>query len=188
MINRGYLKLIMGCMFAGKTEELIKEYYKWKNIKNVLVINYLKDNRYGDDDFLYSHNNNKIPCKRVLILSEIDDSTLINNDIILINEGQFFCDLVEKVTQWCEKYHKIIYVAGLDGNFKRDIFPSILNLIPKVNEIIKLKSLCSLCGNGQEAIFTMRLTNEKEVELIGSSNYISVCRDHYLKSFIHNNS
>ena len=54
--NHGSIKLIIGCMYSGKTSELIREYNKWKSInKTVLIINFAEDERYGKDNFLYSH-------------------------------------------------------------------------------------------------------------------------------------
>jgi thymidine kinase len=74
------------------------------------------------------------------------------------------------------KLNKKIYVSGLDGDFKREKFGKILDLIPMCDKVTKMTSLCSLCKNGTPGLFSMRLTNEKEQMLIGSSNYIPVCR------------
>jgi thymidine kinase len=100
------------------------------------------------------------------------------SNVILINEGQFFSDLYDSVLQML-KQGKRIYIAGLDGDFERKPFGDILRLIPLCDDVIKLKSLCSLCRNGTHGIFTHRLTLEKEQTLIGSDNYIPVCRKCY---------
>jgi len=181
----GYIKLILGCMFSGKTSELITEYYRWINIKKVLVINYLKDDRYGNDDFLYSHNSIKIPCMRVMNLKDIPKEHVINHDIILINEGQFFSDLTPFVLEWGEKYDKTIFIAALDGDYLRNPFQSIVEIFPKVNEIVKLTAVCYACKK-KEAIFTHRLTTETEIEVIGTNNYVPLCREHYLKNYLKN--
>ena len=81
-----------------------------------------------------------------------------------------------------DKDNKILYVAGLDGDFKRDEFGQMCKLVPHAEEIKKLKALCSICSDGTEANFTKRIVNDKNVELIGSKeSYIPVCRKHFNK-------
>jgi thymidine kinase len=99
-------------------------------------------------------------------------------DVILINEGQFFDDLYEVVDDMLN-HHKTIYVAGLDGDFERKKFGQILDLVPLCDKVTKYTSLCSQCKNGTEAIFSMRLSTEKQQTLVGSSNYLPVCRKCY---------
>ena len=99
----------------------------------------------------------------------------------MIDEGQFFPDLKEYVVKWCEEYKKNIIVIGLDGDYKRNPFGQILDLIPIADNVMKLKAMCKLCSDGTEALFTHRLTTEDEQVLIGNSNYIPVCRQHYLE-------
>jgi hypothetical protein len=98
--------------------------------------------------------------------------------VILINEGQFFLDLYECVIDML-KEKKQVYICGLDGDFERKRFGSILELIPICDNVTKLKALCSLCKNGTPGIFSLRLSNEKQQMLIGSDNYIPVCRNCY---------
>jgi thymidine kinase len=98
--------------------------------------------------------------------------------VILINEGQFFPDLFEFVNKLLIN-EKQIYVCGLDGDFERKKFGQIIDLIPLCDKIEKLTSLCSICKNGKKGIFSMRLSNEKEQTIVGSENYIPVCRECY---------
>jgi thymidine kinase len=100
------------------------------------------------------------------------------SDVILINEGQFFEDLYEVVVEML-KQNKKIYICGLDGDFERKRFGQILDLIPLCDKVTKLTSLCSLCKNGTPGIFSMRLTNETDQTVVGSENYIPVCRKCY---------
>jgi len=74
------------------------------------------------------------------------------------------------------KYNKKVYVGGLDGDFERKKFGAILDLIPLCDKVTKLTSLCSQCKDGTPGIFSMRLTNEVEQTVVGSDNYIPVCR------------
>ena len=178
----GFLKLYIGCMFSGKTSEIIKEYYKHMGIdKKVFCINYSLDNRYGKDEYIYNHNSIKIKCNLCLNLNELDDEKIREADCIIINEGQFFPDLVEYAVRWCETYNKKVYVCGLDGDYRRQKFGTILDLIPYADTVEKVHAFCSVCKDGYTlANFTHRLSGEKDQIVIGSKNYIPVCRKHYL--------
>lgn len=181
--SSGSIKIILGCMFSGKTSEIIRECNRWNSInKNVLCINYVKDDRYGNDDNLYSHTKEHFNCKKVELLSEISENDIKEAHIILINEGQFFSDLIECCKSWCEIYQKNIIVSGLDGDFQRNPFGKILDLIPLADSVVKLPALCHKCMDGTEAIFTSRLSDESEQIVIGANNYVALCRKHYLDS------
>ena len=99
-------------------------------------------------------------------------------EVILINEAQFFNDLYETVVDMLRE-KKQVYISGLDGDFERKKFGRILDLIPLCDKVTKLKSLCSLSKNGTSGIFSLRLSPEKVQTLIGSDNYIPVCRKCY---------
>lgn len=193
----GYLELIIGPMFSGKTSRLVEIYnqYKFCNI-DVAVINHSIDNRY-DEELLSTHDKIKIPCiktenlfdiwcdnhnsleKKTIIYRKNDKIKLASCKVILINEGQFFPDLYDFVIKLLN-HNKHIYICGLDGDFERKKFGQILDLIPLCDKVEKLISLCSLCKNGKKGIFSMRLTSEKEQTIVGSENYIPVCRECYI--------
>jgi thymidine kinase len=194
--SAGYLELILGPMFSGKTSRIV-EIYKQCTFCNisVTVINHTIDNRY-DDELLSTHDKVKIPCIKTERLSDVwaesidleDDLSNIHrveekfkvatSDVILINEGQFFEDLYEIVVEML-KQNKKIYICGLDGDFERKRFGQVLDLIPLCDKVTKLTSLCSLCKNGTPGIFSMRLTQETDQTVVGSDNYIPVCRKCY---------
>ena len=93
----GTLKIIMGPMFSGKTELLIKNYNICKEQveeeEKIIAFNYYKDTRYGDNKII-SHNSNQIPSINIETLSEIfDDDDFSKRTHIFINEAQFFPDL-----------------------------------------------------------------------------------------------
>ena len=141
---------------------------------------------------LSSHDKIMIPCIHTNKLMElweldIDDSdpekmknyiNLRNAEVILINEAQFFEDLIPCV-QSMLKEKKTIYISGLDGDFERKKFGNIIDLIPLCDKVTKLSSLCNLCKNGSPGLFSLRLTKEKQQMLIGTDNYIPVCRACY---------
>ena len=77
------------------------------------------------------------------------------------------------------KYNKKIYVCGLDGDFQCKKFGQILDLIPLCDRVTKMTSLCSLCKDGTPGIFSKRISSEKKQTIVGSTNYIPVCRNHF---------
>jgi thymidine kinase len=190
----GYLEIILGPMFSGKTSRIIDIYkqYKYCNIK-VIVINYEDDNRY-DNVLLSNHDNIKIEClkchKIMDIIKNIDFQDNINSpSVILINEGQFFDDLIESVDLLVNNYNKCVYVCGLDGDYKMNKFGTILDLIPLCDKVTKLNSICSNCKNGRSASFTYRKNNDTIQKVIGTNDiYEPVCRSCYFKlnNKIHN--
>lgn len=185
-MNAGYLELIIGPMFSGKTTELLEIYKKCKFCSiPVVIINHICDKRYHDT-MVSSHDKNMAPCLQATKLSDIwntSNNVLIDADVILINEGQFFSDLYEIVIDML-KYNKKIYICGLDGDFERKKFGSIIELIPLCDKVTKLTSICSVCKDGTPGIFSMRLSQETEQTVVGAENYIPVCRKCYEK---HNN-
>tara|TARA_B110000261_G_scaffold112293_2_gene125466 strand:- start:1061 stop:1639 length:579 start_codon:yes stop_codon:yes gene_type:complete len=184
-LETGYLKVILGSMFAGKTSELIKEYNKHTACGfKCCIINHSLDNRYGTDETtMATHNNKKVECKSCCKLSDIfgenyEHKIIDMYDVFLINEGQFFEDLYECVDSFVNKKNKKVYVCGLDGDYKRKKFGSILDIIPLSDDIVKLKGICRECCF-KEAIFTHRITTEKEQTVISCDVYNSLCRKCY---------
>jgi len=182
-IPSSYLEVIIGPMFSGKTSKIVEVYKQCKfcNIP-VLVLNHGLDTRYHDT-LLSTHDKTMIECVQVNTLAEIwnEENTNIlykESQVILINEGQFFPDLYNSVVKMLDD-NKKIYVCGLDGDFERKKFGEILDLIPLSDKVYKITSLCSLCKDGSPGIFSKRLTLEKEQTIIGSENYVPVCRKCY---------
>lgn len=181
--NHGYLELILGSMFSGKTSYLLEVYKKcvFCNIP-VAVINYAADNRYTTESMLSTHDKQMIPCILASTISEAVKNhadTINQAETVLINEGQFFPDIEEQVKQLVEWSNKRVYICGLDGDFERKPIGNLLQLVPFSDHIVKLKSLCSLCRDGTPGVFSFRITNEKSQVVIGSSNYIPLCRECY---------
>ena len=79
-----------------------------------------------------------------------------------------------------ENHNKIVYICGLDGDFKREKFGEILDLIPYCDKVTKLNSFCSKCRNGKKGLFSCRVSKETEQVVIGSDNYKPLCRKCYL--------
>ena len=177
----GYLELALGPMFASKTSWLIGIYKQYAvYTKKILVVNYYADKRYSETE-LSTHDKVTIPCvqtDKLYNLTINHDTT----DIILINEGQFFDDIVPWVKNMVDHHNKQIYICGLDGDFKRQKFGDLIELIPFCDKITKLTALCGSCKDGTKAIFTHRTVKSCEQVLIGEKDsYIPVCRSCYLQ-------
>jgi len=187
----GYCEVIYGPMKSGKTSRLLQLYKQFKFCEvPLMVINHCIDKRYSET-LLSSHDKIMIPCINSYKLMDIvdinkdiiDSGTHINefieSDVILINEAQFFEDIVSWVTIAVEKYKKSVYVCGLNSDFKRKPFGNWLDLELICDKVTQLHSWCGLCKK-QEALFSHRLTSETDKILIGSDNYIPLCRKCWL--------
>ena len=179
----GRLEIIIGCMYAGKSTEMIRRYHRWKTLnKKILVINHQNDTRYGRN-ILCSHNKKQIDSlslnclKNVLIREDYKKS-----DIIMIEEAQFFDDLLEFVKISTNEDGKFVIISGLSGDSFQQPFGEILNCIPYAESITYLKALCKKCGNGTPAYFTKRIIEStKQIEVGSEDKFIAVCRKHYLE-------
>jgi thymidine kinase len=189
--KKGYLELILGPMFSGKTSTLKKIYDQcmYCNIP-VMVINYSGDKRYSSEDLMSTHDKIMIPCIMANSLIEIMENhseKVSNAEVILINEGQFFSD-IHDVIPLVEELNKRVYICGLDGDFKKNKIGSLFDLIPFCDNICKLKSLCSECRDGTPGLFSYRITNEVDQVVIGVDNYKPLCRVCYRRLTIEKNS
>lgn len=177
----GYLEIAVGPMFASKTSWLVRLYNQYKVYTNkIVVVNYIADKRYGENDkTLSTHDLCKIPCIQTENLNDLVISDDI--DVILVNEGQFFHDIVDWTKKMVDEKNKKIYICGLDGDYRREKFGKLLDLIPLCDKITKVTALCGICKDGTKALFTFRKGNSTEQVLIGEKDhYLPVCRKCYI--------
>lgn len=184
-INEGFLEIVLGSMYSGKTSRLIETYYKCLSCNiPCIIINHSDDTRYHST-MLSNHNKIMISCLQYNSLKDFIEKETTNYEpgtIILVNEAQFFPDLFDSVLHMIEKQFFRVALYGLDGDFERKPFGSILNLIPYCNNVIKLHAYCFDCKNGKKGIFSKRITQEKDQKVVGSSNYKPLCRKCFLKT------
>lgn len=176
----GYLHIIMGPMFSGKTSRLINLYELLKVNNEVLTINHTLDNRYGVNK-ISTHDKREIPCYNFKKLREIydHDNLLVSSNIIMINEAQFFEDLYEIVIVLIERYKKHVYLCGLDGDYRQRPIGKILDLIPFSNNIEKLNGMCTYCIN--PSIYSKRISKQEGQIVVGNDNYVPTCRNCFYK-------
>jgi thymidine kinase len=186
----GHLTILMGCMFAQKTTELLRRIRRYKSIGyNVLIVNYQADQRYGQNR-VASHDGEFNEALTISYMSEVDN--LISQqkyNVLVIDEAQFFPDLFQYVTKWLDSQKIHIVIAGLDGDSERRPFGDILRLVPHAEHVERLTALCSVCRNGTLAQFTKYLKDsankkENEVNIGAQEAYIPVCRRHFLATTV----
>lgn len=179
----GHLSLIIGCMFAQKTTELLRRVRRYKSIGyKVLIVNYSADTRYGVNR-IASHDKEFEHAVCVDHLGEVD--TLVRSgeyQVIAVDESQFFPDLYAYATAWADHFPIHIVLAGLDGSFERDPFGDMLRLIPHAEEVERLSAFCAVCRDGTVGVFSqyMGAKTTEEARIGGAEQYRPVCRKHYL--------
>lgn len=187
------IDLVLGPMFAGKSTELLRRIKRWDYLffrfnynifryqfasKKCLVIKYAKDTRYSDK-CVSTHDKQMIEAVSCVSLSEIEEKA-VDFDIIGIDEGQFFEEIVE-FSESMANLGKTVIIAALDGTFERKPFGRILELIPLAENVTKLDAVCVEWNH--LASFTKRTCDSKETELIGGDEiYRPVCRGCFLKN------
>jgi thymidine kinase len=108
---------------------------------------------------------------------------IFDYDVIGVDEGQFFPDLVD----FCESAAnagKVVIVSALDGTFQRKPFGTVCDLIPLCESVVKLNAVCMQCSH--DGAFSKRITNDTATEVIGGSDmYIAACRRCYMNNNAH---
>ena len=183
--NPGYLEVITGCMFAGKTEELIRRINTLQFAdKKVIVFKPAIDNRY-EEDFIVSHAGSKIRSIAISEAIEIFDHLDEDVDVVAIDEVQFFDDKVIDVCEHLALEGLRVMVAGLDMDFKGEPFGVIPTLLTQAEFVTKLTAVCTVCGS--PATRTQRIIDGEPasyfdpIVLIGASeSYEARCRHHHV--------
>lgn len=171
-----HVELVLGPMYSGKTSELMRRVRRYTHAtKRCLLIKYAHDSRYSDE-CMASHDKQLMLAVPATKLSDV--SSLVDNyDVIAIDEGQFFPDLVE-FSEAAANASKVVIIAALDGDFRRKPFGRVLELIPMAERVDKLTAVCTSCY--RDACFTKRTVASTEIELIGGAeSYQPVCRTCY---------
>lgn len=173
------IELIIGCMFAGKTLEIMRRVSRYEAIgKKILIVNHSNDTRTGDS--IKTHSNIKRDSIKTETLSELlVDDYLLEFDVIAIDEAQFFSNLRDFVVS-VEKLGKILIIAGLDGDYLRRPIGEILDIIPLCDTVDKLTAMDMVDKDGSEGLFTKRIVENENQILVGDDNYyVSVSRKNF---------
>jgi len=177
-------RLYLGCMFAGKTEEMLRQVRRAR-IAGIpcVIVKYANDNRYGDSSTVTTHDGMALTGGKDLrvvqarTLGEVKLSP--KEKVIAVDEGQFYPDLPFIVDKWMKEGRKV-YVAALDGTYQRKPFGKIGELIPLCTHVVKLHAICMVCKE-RHASYTLRTVESDEIELIGGTDqYMAACLPCYI--------
>ncbi|MFD2922924.1 thymidine kinase [Halobacillus naozhouensis] len=184
MKQSGWVEVICGSMFSGKSEELIRRVRRatYGNL-SVRVFKPAIDNRYKEDSIV-SHNGTSVLARPVAesleILKEVSDEV----DIVGIDEVQFFDDNIVEVVECLADRGIRVIAAGLDTDFRGEPFGKMPELMALSESVTKLNAICPVCGS--PASRTQRLIDGKPASyddpiiLVGASeSYEPRCRHHH---------
>jgi thymidine kinase len=185
------LELLIGPMFAGKSsaiQSIVRRHQSmgWR----VFVVTNAMDTRYSDTPAVTSHDRHSIPAVAVSrLMPLLESSDYSNSRLVVIEEAQFFPDLIPFVRRVVDTDGKNCVVVGLDGDAERRPFGSVLELVPLCDRVTKLTAMCKQCADGTPALFTFAAAadavaaNEAGVPCVGSDDrYVPLCRRHYLSA------
>lgn len=180
----GWVEVICGSMFSGKSEELIRRVRRAQFAKQKIVVFKPKiDNRYSDHNVV-SHNGASLIAKAISHSIEILHHVEPELDVVAIDEVQFFDEGIVRVVQQLADSGCRVIAAGLDQDFRGEPFGQMPALLSIAEQITKLQAVCTVCGS--PASRTQRLIDGKPasyfdpVILVGASEaYEPRCRHHH---------
>ncbi|MBE3591376.1 MAG: thymidine kinase [Thermoanaerobacter sp.] len=180
-LDHGFIEAIVGPMFSGKSEELIRRIKRAQIAKQkVQVFKPAIDDRYSIDKVV-SHNGTNINAISVVKASEIIELLEENTEVIAIDEIQFFDHSIVDVVREIADLSKRVICAGLDMDFRGEPFGPTPNIMAIAESVDKLTAICVKCGN--PATRTQRLINGKPAKyddpiiLVGAhETYEARCR------------
>jgi thymidine kinase len=177
--NSGWVEVICGSMFSGKTEELIRRLNRARIAKqNLEIFKPAVDIRFHDSDVV-SHDENAIRSTPVQFANDI--LLLAGNcDVIGIDEAQFFDADLPHVSQQLASQGKRVIIAGLDMDFEGKPFGPVPDLMAMAEFVTKVHAICMKCG--ALASYSYRLTENSEKVMLGEkTEYEARCRSCFLE-------
>lgn len=177
--RKGWIEVICGSMFSGKTEELIRRLNRASLAKQkVEIFKPAVDKRYHESDVV-SHDETTIRSTAVQFANDI---LLLSGecDVVGIDEGQFFDMALVQVCNQLASSGKRLIVAGLDMDFEGHPFGPIPALMATSEFVTKVHAICMQCG--ALASYSFRLTDQKQQVLLGEmENYEARCRSCFIE-------
>lgn len=173
----GWIEVITGCMFSGKTEELIRRLNRARIARQrVVVFKPTVDTRYADEEVV-SHSDGRIPC--LPVASAADIPRLVGEaKVVGVDEAQFFDrELVPVVNLLADEGLRVV-VAGLDQDYRGLPFEPIPELLAVAEYITKTLAVCTVCGG--PANRSQRIVHRDARVLLGAGDsYEARCRRHW---------
>ena len=177
--NSGWIEVICGPMFSGKTEELIRRLVRAQIAKQrVAIFKPNIDSRFAAD-YIVSHNQRKIKSIQVQQTNKILDFQN-KADVFGIDEAQFFDTSIVQVCTNLANSGKRVVIAGLEKDYLAQNFGSMPDLLVNAEYITKVNAICMRCGD--TANFSHRISPEKKQVVVGEiDKYEALCRRCYIK-------
>src|SRR6516225_7891131 len=171
----GWIEVIVGPMFSGKSEELIRRLRRAEIARQrVQIFKPSIDERYAANEIV-SHSGLGIPSDNIAKAEEIMDKLSPRTEVVGIDEAQFLGDKVVDVCTRLANLGKRVIVAGLDTDYRGRPFEPMPRLLAIAEEITKLLAICVRCGN--PAVHTQRLIESDELIVVGAQGaYEARCR------------
>jgi thymidine kinase len=173
--NMGWIEVICGSMFSGKTEELIRRLRRAEIARqHVQIFKSKIDGRFSEDH-LVSHSDMRIRSEAVTTADEITTKLDPQAEVIGIDEGQFFDAKLVEICNHLADIGKRVIVAGLDKDYLGKPFEPMPQLMAVAEYIEKTLAICMKCGN--PANYTQRLVESSDRVLVGATGtYEARCR------------
>ena len=173
--NMGWIEVIVGPMFSGKSEELIRRLRRAEYGKQrVQIFKPVIDQRYSKNGIV-SHSGLEIASELISTGSEILDRVAPRTEVVGIDEAQFLGDSILDACSRLADLGKRVIVTGLDTDFMGRPFEPMPRLLAVAEEITKLLAICMRCGN--PAVHTQRLVASEELIVVGATGmYEARCR------------
>ena len=171
----GWIEVIAGSMFSGKSEELIRRLRRAKIARQkVQVFKPLIDSRFSDNHIV-SHSEMKHESSNVRTAEEIRANVLPDTEVVGIDEGQFFDDQLVNVANELAGRGIRVIIAGLDQDYTGKPFEPMPQLLAIAEYITKTHAICMKCG--QPANYSQRTFESEERVAVGASDkYEARCR------------
>lgn len=175
--DAGWIEVICGSMFSGKTEELIRRVRRAQIAKmNTVIFKPRMDNRYSPEHIV-SHNQMKMNSQIVETADEILTKSQ-KAEVVAIDEAQFFDNDIVEICKILAKQKKRVIIAGLDTDYRGAPFGPMPELMCEADYVDKLRAICVVCGN--PATYTQRTSKDRQRVVIGETDiYEARCRDCY---------
>lgn len=174
----GWIEVISGPMFSGKSEELIKRIRRAQIARRrVQIFKHGIDARY-DATSIVSHSQQSLPGIAVTDVADILDLVDDRTELVAIDEGQFFGPEIVDVANRLANQGKRVIVAGLDLDYRCRPFGPMPQLMCSAEYVSKQLAICMVCGD--PANFTQRLTKATAQVVVGAAEtYEARCRRHF---------
>lgn len=176
--TKGWIEIVVGSMFSGKTEELIRRVRRSEFARlKVQVFKPVIDQRYKVKE-VTSHNLNSIDAIPLNDIQEIWDHLDPQTKVVGIDEGQFFSSDIVKIAQDLAERGLRVVIAGLDTDWKGQPFEPMPTLMAIAENVTKQHAVCMVCG--APASRTQKTAGgDSQIEVGAAESYEARCREHF---------